>query len=108
MSEQRSDEMGIGQAKFVTLTEIQHQSGVAVSALPDWLLLDRDQTDFVDYDIFASIYNNGKLALLASWLPEFVRRHVNRLSRWSVNDQRLGRTRSRANAVLHAVEGEHR
>jgi hypothetical protein len=51
----------------VTLTEVQHQSGVTVAALPDWLLLDRDQADLVDYDVFASICNKGKLALLASW-----------------------------------------
>jgi hypothetical protein len=72
----------------VTLTEIQHQSGAAVSAPPSWLLVDRAQTDLVDYDVFASIYNNGNLTLLASWLPEFVRRHVNRPYRWSVNDSR--------------------
>jgi heme-degrading monooxygenase HmoA len=65
--EQRLDETEIGQAKFLTLTEIRHQSGVTVAALPDWLLLDRDQADLVDYDVFASIYNKGKLALLASW-----------------------------------------
>ena len=65
--EQRLDETEIGQAKFVTLTEVQHQSGVTVAALPDWLLLDRDQADLVDYDVFAGIYNKGKLALLASW-----------------------------------------
>jgi hypothetical protein len=40
---------------------------VTVAALPDWLLLDRDQADLVDYDVFASIYNKGMLALLASW-----------------------------------------
>jgi hypothetical protein len=61
------DETEISQAKFVTLTEAQHQSGVTVAALPDWLLLDRDQADLVDYDVFASIYNKGKLALLTSW-----------------------------------------
>jgi hypothetical protein len=44
----------------VTLTEVQHQSGVTVAALPDWLLLDRDQADLVDYDVFASIYNKGE------------------------------------------------
>src|SRR5882724_2168263 len=55
--EQRLDETEIGQAKFVTLTEVQHQSGVSVAALPDWLLLNRDHADLVDYDVFASIYN---------------------------------------------------
>lgn len=65
--EQRLDETEIGQAKFVTLTETQPQTGVAAADLPDWLRLARDQRDLVDYDVFASIYNKGKLALLASW-----------------------------------------
>jgi len=65
--EQRLDETEIGRAKFVTLTEIQHVSGVTAAALPEWLLLDRNQPDLIDYDVFASIYNAGKLALLASW-----------------------------------------
>jgi heme-degrading monooxygenase HmoA len=65
--EQRLDETEIGPAKFVTLTEVQPQTGVAAADLPDWLRLERDQTDLVDYDVFASIYNKGKLALLASW-----------------------------------------
>jgi hypothetical protein len=33
------DETEIGRAKFVTLTEVQHQPGVTASALPDWLRL---------------------------------------------------------------------
>jgi heme-degrading monooxygenase HmoA len=65
--EQRLDETEIGTAKFVTLTEVQQRSGVTAAALADWLLLDRDQGGLVDYDVFASIYNKGKLALLASW-----------------------------------------
>jgi heme-degrading monooxygenase HmoA len=63
--EQRLDETEISAAKFATLTEVG--SGVTASALPDWLSLDRLQADLVDYDVFASIYNKGKLALLASW-----------------------------------------
>src|SRR5882724_10440231 len=62
--EQRLDETEIGRAKFVTLTEVQHQSGVTASALPDWLWLDQEQADLIDYDVFASIYNEGKFALL--------------------------------------------
>jgi heme-degrading monooxygenase HmoA len=65
--EQRLDETEIGRAKFVTLTEIQHVSGMTPAALPEWLLLDRNQADLIDYDVFASIYNVGKFALLASW-----------------------------------------
>jgi hypothetical protein len=64
---QRLDETEIGQAKFVTLTEIQPQTGITAAVLPDWLRLERDRADLVDYDILASIYNEGKLVLLASW-----------------------------------------
>ena len=39
--EQRLDETEIGRAKYVTLTEVQHSSGVSAAALPDWLGLDR-------------------------------------------------------------------
>jgi hypothetical protein len=65
--EQRLDETEIGRAKFVTLTEVQPESGVTAAALPDWLSVDRHRVDLVDYDVFASIYNAGKHALLASW-----------------------------------------
>src|ERR1700736_3078832 len=43
--EQRLDETEIGQAKFVTLTEVQPQTGVAAADLPDWLRLERDGAD---------------------------------------------------------------
>ncbi len=65
--EQRLDETEIGQAKFATLTEVQPHTGVTAAALPDWLRLERDGADLVDYDVLASIYNKGKLVLLASW-----------------------------------------
>lgn len=68
--EQRLDETEIGLAKFATLTEVQPSSSevhVSAAALPDSLELDRHSSDLIDYDIFASIYNQGKLALLASW-----------------------------------------
>jgi hypothetical protein len=65
--EQRLDETEIGQAKFATLTEVQPQTGVTAAALRDWLRLERDGADLVDYDVLASIYNKGKLVLLASW-----------------------------------------
>jgi heme-degrading monooxygenase HmoA len=69
--EQRLDETEVGPAKFMTLTEVQSTSSDAqaasAAALSDRLLLDRGAGDLVDYDVFASIYNEGKLALLASW-----------------------------------------
>jgi len=69
--EQRLDETEIGVAKFATLTEVQPGSSevhiASAAALPDSLLLDRHASDLVDYDVFASIYNQGNLVLVASW-----------------------------------------
>lgn len=65
--EQRLDETEVGAATFVTLTEVQHQTGVTAAAPTDWLLPDWAQANLVDCDVFASIYNKGKLALLGSW-----------------------------------------
>lgn len=68
--EQRLDETEVGEAKFMTLTEVQpsrEAQAASPATLPDRLLLDRTASDLVDYDLFASIYNKGKSALLASW-----------------------------------------
>jgi len=68
--EQRLDETEIGLAKFATLTEVRPSSNevdVSAAGLTDSLELDRHGSDLIDYDVFASIYNPGKLALLASW-----------------------------------------
>jgi hypothetical protein len=51
----------------VTLTEVQPESGVIAAALPDRLSVDRLRVDLIEYDVFASIYNTGKHALVASW-----------------------------------------
>ena len=68
--EQRFDETEIGPAKVVSLTEItptsDHESGDAAD-LPDALGLGLSAAGVVDHDVFASIYNPGKLALLVSW-----------------------------------------
>ncbi len=82
--EQRLDETEIGRAKYATLTEVQHPTGVNAAALPDWLGLDRERADLVDYDVFASIYNKGKLALLASWRDRSAAERFNPLSRAGV------------------------
>jgi heme-degrading monooxygenase HmoA len=69
--EQRLDETEVGAAKFVTLTEVQPAPTISGAlepdALPDLVSLDRSHNGLVDYDVFTSIYNQGKLALLASW-----------------------------------------
>jgi len=82
--EQRLDETEIGRAKYVTLTEVQHPSGVSAAALPHWLGLDQEQADLIDHDVFASIYNMGKFALLASWRDRLAAERFNPLSRTGV------------------------
>src|SRR5258705_11722078 len=47
--EQRLDETEVGRAKFATLTEIQHVSGMTAAALPDWLVLGRKPGDPIAY-----------------------------------------------------------
>jgi heme-degrading monooxygenase HmoA len=97
--EQRLDETETGAAKFVTLTEIQPTSDAAESltapALSDRLLLNRGRTDLIDYDVFASIYNKGKLALLASW-PD--RRSAERFESRFFND--IGAIRHRVVRIV--------
>jgi heme-degrading monooxygenase HmoA len=69
--ERRLDETEIGIAKFVTFTEIVPVKGVAFAAqtdlLPAHLGLDVKDAAVVAYDVFESIYNPGKLALLTGW-----------------------------------------
>jgi heme-degrading monooxygenase HmoA len=65
--EKRLDETEVGCAKFVTLTEVQAAPSTTATALTQWLSVDRDSTDLIDYDVFTSISNPGKFALLASW-----------------------------------------
>src|SRR5260370_16678513 len=69
--EQRLDETEVGAGKFATLTEILPAPTVpgslAPSELADRLSLDRTHSALIDHDVFSSIYNAVKLALLASW-----------------------------------------
>ncbi len=69
--ERRFDETEVGAAKLVTFTEITPEQGIAFGAqsdlLPAHLGLDPISGAIVEQDVFASIYNPGKLALLLSW-----------------------------------------
>ena len=68
--EQRFDETEIGAAKFATLTEITPQQGTTFDTQTDLLAtlgLDRLRHGVINEDMFASIYNPGKIALLISW-----------------------------------------
>ena len=72
----RLDETEVGAAKFVTFTEIQPGSTpkqhLNAAALLDLLQLDKIPSGPVEYDAFTSIYNEAKLALLASWRDQRV------------------------------------
>lgn len=69
--ELRFDETEVGVAKLVTFTEITPERGAAFAMQPDLLAarlgLDPKSGVLAEHDVFASIYNPGKLALLASW-----------------------------------------
>jgi len=67
--EQRLDETEVGHAQVVTFTEITPERSFATEAnfLPPHLGLDHHSGAVVEHDVFASIYNPGKIALLVGW-----------------------------------------
>jgi heme-degrading monooxygenase HmoA len=71
VKELRFDETEVGTAKLVTFTEITPRKGVSLSnqagLLPAHLGLDLTKGVVVAHDVWMSIYNPGKLALLVSW-----------------------------------------
>jgi heme-degrading monooxygenase HmoA len=70
IKEQRFDETEVGAAKVVTFTETMPQDGTELTSfttLASTLGLDGTGEGIIDYDVAASIYNPGKLALLVSW-----------------------------------------
>jgi heme-degrading monooxygenase HmoA len=70
IDEKRFDETEIGMGKIVTLTEALPQQGATFGTLTELapsLGLDLNRGGVVDHDVFTSIYNPGKLALLVSW-----------------------------------------
>jgi heme-degrading monooxygenase HmoA len=70
IDEKRFDETEIGVGKFVTLTEALPQQGTTFGSLTELapsLGLDLNRSGVVDHDVFTSIYNPGKLALLVTW-----------------------------------------
>jgi len=69
--EQRLDETAVGAGKFATLTEVlpvpTGAGSLAPSEFVDRMSLDRRHPALTDHDVFSSIYNAEKLALLATW-----------------------------------------
>ena len=69
--ERRFDETEVGKAKLATFTEITPRKGAGFAdpaeLLPARLGLDLTNRAIVQHDVWASIYNPGKMALLVSW-----------------------------------------
>jgi len=66
--ERRFDETEVGKAKLVTFTEITPRNGAAQADLvPAHLGLQLANGAIAEHDVWASIYNPGKMALLVSW-----------------------------------------
>lgn len=69
--ERRFDETEVGTAKIMTLTELTPVKGVALEKKIDAMLrelgLDVKNKAVADYDVWTSIYNPGKLAVLVPW-----------------------------------------
>jgi heme-degrading monooxygenase HmoA len=70
--EQRLDETAVGAGKALTITELTPpEGGGTLAAHPDLIPghvgLDTRAAGLVDYDIFESIYNPGKMLLLGFW-----------------------------------------
>jgi heme-degrading monooxygenase HmoA len=79
----RFDETEVGAGKSATLTEIVPRKGAAFASqadlLPAHLGLDLTNGAVANHDIWASIYNPGKLALLVGW------KTAEAASRWMPN-----------------------
>jgi heme-degrading monooxygenase HmoA len=70
IAQNRFDETEVGRAKMVTITEITAEGstfGAKPDLLPPQLGLATGAAGLVDHELFESIYNPGKLLLLASW-----------------------------------------
>jgi hypothetical protein len=69
--QRRFDETEVGKGKLATFTEITPAKGAAfpnqINLLPAHLGLDVNGAGVVEHDVWASIYNPGKLALLVGW-----------------------------------------
>ena len=71
IKEMRLDETEVGNAKVVTFTEITPCQGAVFNTqpylLPSLLGLDLTEGGVVEHDVWASIYDPCKMALLVSW-----------------------------------------
>src|SRR5262245_37143650 len=69
VKQERFDETDVGAAKVATITEVTPAGNTSLeaSSLPALLGLDTARGGLIDHEEFESIYNAGKLGVLASW-----------------------------------------
>jgi heme-degrading monooxygenase HmoA len=71
LEQSRFDETAVGEARAATITELTPAADSSLGASPDLLPgqlgLEAGRSGLLDAEVFESIYNKGKLALLASW-----------------------------------------
>jgi heme-degrading monooxygenase HmoA len=74
LEQKRFDVTEIGDAKFCSVTEVspsgEHSQAVRPQTLLEHLQIDPNAQGLLDHEIFESIYNRGKLLILASWRDE--------------------------------------
>jgi len=109
--EQRFDETEIGAAKLATLTEITPQAGAAFGShadLPSALGLDLSRDGVVEHDVFASIYNPGKFAVLVSWTDAKAANLWTPVRPKGARTLRHRKVRNRAWLTACSIAGSHR
>jgi len=79
VEEKRLDETEVGHAKAATVTELVPRDAGAFGARPEGvpaqLGLSADRDGLVDVEVFESIYNPGKLVVLALWHDAAAAKH---------------------------------
>lgn len=93
VEQQRFDETEVGRAKMTSITEITPVQGGSIDARPDLLParlgLETGREGLIDHEVFESIYNPGRLLLLASW------RDANAAGAWMPNKPAAAQLRHR-------------
>jgi heme-degrading monooxygenase HmoA len=99
VEQKRFDTTAIGEAKALTITELTLTEKSVLGAkpylqLPARLGLDTNDDNLVDHDVFESIYNPGKLALLVSW------RNAQATESWDLREPESAQLRHRRVRVI--------
>lgn len=91
LRQQRLDETEVGDSRFVTITELSPASGDLASELGAPAIGERG---LIDREVYASIYTEGKLLLLACW------RDAAAASAWTPRAPQAGELRHRQVRVV--------